>query len=127
MVCGISGSHGGEMTVFWDVTVQDTDLKTANHKALTYPVHSLKLYFRMIYPNIIFPSTSRSLEWSLSFRFSEQNFVQMFHLSCVLHAQPTQNSLTLSLLQYYWLFIDLQHTFWFSSFSIFGYGNMFRH
>jgi hypothetical protein len=45
------------------------------------PVHNFPPYFPKIYSNIILPSTSRSSEWSLRFRFSDQNFVCISYLS----------------------------------------------
>jgi len=42
-----------------------------------HPFHPISL---KIYSNIIFPSTPRSSEWSLTSRFSDQNFISSFHL-----------------------------------------------
>jgi len=42
-----------------------------------HPVHTFPPYFPKIYTNIILPSTL----WSLPFRFSDQNFVYISHLS----------------------------------------------
>jgi hypothetical protein len=39
------------------------------------PVHKFLPYFPKIHSNTIFLSTPRSSEWSLSFKFSNQNFV----------------------------------------------------
>jgi hypothetical protein len=47
------------------------------------PVHSFPHYFPEILSNIIFPSTPRSSEWSLPFKFPIQNSVCIFHLSYV--------------------------------------------
>jgi len=44
------------------------------------PIRSFPSYFPIIISNIIFPSMSRSSEWSLSFRFSDQNFVCISHI-----------------------------------------------
>jgi len=43
-------------------------------------VYTLLPYFSKIHSNI-FPSTSRSSEWYLSFRFTNQNILCTFHLS----------------------------------------------
>jgi len=45
------------------------------------PVDTFSRYFPKIYFNIIFPSTPMSFEWSLPFRFSNQNIVFIFYLS----------------------------------------------
>jgi hypothetical protein len=45
------------------------------------PVHTIPPYFPEIHSNIILLSTSRSSEWFLPFRFSDQNFVSISHLS----------------------------------------------
>jgi hypothetical protein len=39
------------------------------------PVHTFPRYFPNIHSNIILPSTPLSSEWSLSFRFSNQNIL----------------------------------------------------
>jgi len=47
-------------------------------------IWSPQLYFPTIVSNIIFPSTSRSCEWSHPLRLSDQNFVCIFQsLPCV--------------------------------------------
>jgi hypothetical protein len=46
-------------------------------------VHSLPPYFSRIYSNVIFPSTHRSSEWPLPFKFSNQNIVCISHRSHV--------------------------------------------
>jgi hypothetical protein len=46
-----------------------------------HPVHTFPPYFPKIHSNIILSSTTRSSEWSLPFRFSDQNFVRISHLS----------------------------------------------
>jgi hypothetical protein len=61
------------------------------------PVHNVLPYSPKIRCNITFPSIPRSSEWSLPFRFSNQNFSCISHLSCVLHALPYSYSLILSL------------------------------
>jgi len=40
-----------------------------------HPVHTFSFYFPKIHPNIIFPSTPRSFEVSLPFKFPDQNLV----------------------------------------------------
>jgi hypothetical protein len=45
------------------------------------PVHTFPPCFRNIHLNVISPSTPLSYEWSLPFRFSDQNFVCISHLS----------------------------------------------
>jgi hypothetical protein len=44
-----------------------------------HPVHNNSPSFLKIHSNIIFPSTSMTSEWSLPFRFSDQNFVCVSH------------------------------------------------
>jgi len=47
-------------------------------------IHSVRIippYFPKIHTIITLPSISRSSEWSLPFRFSDQNFVCISHLS----------------------------------------------
>jgi len=61
-----------------------------------YPVHIFPTYFPQILCNIILPSTPRSSEWSLPFRFSNHNNVSIFSsLPCVLHVPPIPSSLIL--------------------------------
>jgi len=45
------------------------------------PVYTFTPYLPHINPNIISPSTPRSSEWFLPFRFSDQNFICISHLS----------------------------------------------
>jgi hypothetical protein len=45
------------------------------------PAHTLQTYFPLIRFNVIPPYTSRSSEWSLPFRLSNQNFVPISYLS----------------------------------------------
>jgi hypothetical protein len=45
------------------------------------PVRNFLPYFQKIHPNIIFPSTPRSPELSLPFRFSNQNILRISHVS----------------------------------------------
>jgi len=47
----------------------------------TNPTHTFPPYFPNIQSNISFPSMLTSSEWLLSFRFSEQNYVYISHLS----------------------------------------------
>jgi hypothetical protein len=52
------------------------------------PVHTLSPSFSKIQSNIICPSTSKSWQWSLPFRFSDRNFIYISHLShatCPVH------------------------------------------
>jgi hypothetical protein len=44
------------------------------------PINTLPTYFPETHCNIIFPSTSRSSEWSLPFRLTNRNFVRISHL-----------------------------------------------
>jgi hypothetical protein len=44
------------------------------------PVHTSSLYFPKILWNVIFSSTPRSSEWSLPFRFSNQNTIWIYLL-----------------------------------------------
>jgi len=46
-----------------------------------HPVHTLSPCVPKIYSNIILPSTPSSFEWSHPFRFSNNNFVHISHLS----------------------------------------------
>jgi hypothetical protein len=46
-----------------------------------HPFHTFSPYLTKIHSNFILPSTSRSSEWSLPFKFSDQNFVCVSHLS----------------------------------------------
>jgi hypothetical protein len=55
----------------------------------TNPAHTFPSYFPNIHSNITLPSTPRSSEWSRPFRFSNQNFVCISHLShscCMSHS-----------------------------------------
>jgi len=45
------------------------------------PVHALISCFFKIHSSVILPSTPRSSKWSLIFKFPDQNFVCMSHLS----------------------------------------------
>jgi len=51
----------------------------------TNPIHALCSYFLIIHFNIAFPSTPRSLKWSLSIRFPHQNSVHTSPLHCTCH------------------------------------------
>jgi hypothetical protein len=59
-----------------------------------HPVHTLPPYFPNIHSNIILPSTLRSLDWSLPFWFSDQNYVYISHLShaCYMPHSPHLSS-----------------------------------
>jgi len=46
-----------------------------------HPGHTFLYYFLQIHSNIILSSTPSSSNWSLSFRFSDQNIVYISHLS----------------------------------------------
>jgi len=46
-----------------------------------HPFHNSPYYFSKSHSHIIFPSTPRSTEWSLPFRFTDQNFVRIYNLS----------------------------------------------
>jgi len=46
----------------------------------TNPVHTF-LYFHNIHSNIVLPSISRTSTWFLTFRFYDQNFIRISHLS----------------------------------------------
>jgi len=45
----------------------------------------LNPHLHKISSNITLPTTSRSSEWPLPFRFANHSFVWNFHLSCVCH------------------------------------------
>jgi len=51
--------------------------------------HTFSTYFIKVHSNIIFPSTLRFSNWSLSLRFSSQNFVCISHIpmwdTCTTH------------------------------------------
>jgi hypothetical protein len=49
------------------------------------PLHAFPPYFLKIHSNITLPSTPRSSEWCLPFKFSDQNFVYISHLSHPYH------------------------------------------
>jgi hypothetical protein len=44
------------------------------------PFHTFRPYFPQIHSNSIFTSTLGSVKWSLSLRFSDQNFIRISHL-----------------------------------------------
>jgi len=81
-------SHGGittesrmdEMPVpkFWLCVSFSFDLFSVGceNSAVEFPP-----CFPKIHTNVVFPSTSGSSEWSLPFRFSDQNFVCIYQLS----------------------------------------------
>jgi len=45
------------------------------------PDHNFAPYFPNVYSNIIFPSTPRSSEWYLPYRFFNKNFYSALNLS----------------------------------------------
>jgi len=49
-----------------------------------HTIHNFPPYFLIIHSNIILPYTPRSSEWSLPYRFSDQNFVFIsnFYTAC---------------------------------------------
>jgi hypothetical protein len=47
----------------------------------TNPVYILPTYLFKIQSNIILPFTPRSSEWSLPFRFTDQNFAYIYNLA----------------------------------------------
>jgi len=49
------------------------------------PIHNFLPSFPKVLSNIILPSVPSSYEWSLTFRFSYQNFVCISHLSYALY------------------------------------------
>jgi len=59
-------------------------------------VHIFPHYFPNIRYDITLPSAPMSSEWSLPFRFSDQNLVNIFTPHCVLYAPHILSSLTLS-------------------------------
>jgi len=62
-------------------------LPFANILNQMHPVHFCPSCFFKIHSNIIFPSTPRSSEWSLAFRFSNKSIVCISHPShsCYMH------------------------------------------
>jgi hypothetical protein len=58
-----------------------------------HPVHTFPLHFPKINSNSILSSTPRSSEWSLPFRFSNQNIVRISHVPRVLRVPPSSTSL----------------------------------
>jgi hypothetical protein len=46
-----------------------------------HPVHIFSTYFANIHSDIIFPFTRMSSRWSLPFRFFDQNFLCIYHLT----------------------------------------------
>jgi len=52
------------------------------------PAHTFPCYYPSIYSNIILPPMPTVFAWSRPFMFSDQNFVFIPYLLCVLHA-PT--------------------------------------
>jgi hypothetical protein len=57
------------------------------------PVHTFPLCFPKIHSNITLPSTTGSFKLYPPFRFSDQNFVRISSLPCVLYASPISFSL----------------------------------
>jgi hypothetical protein len=64
----------------------------------TNPIHKHPNSFAKIYSNNIFPSTPRSSEWSFPFRFSNQHFICISHLSyaCYIPRPSLLESITLT-------------------------------
>jgi hypothetical protein len=52
------------------------------------PLHTLPHYFPKVHSDITFPPMSRSSEWSLPFRFLDQNFVRVSHLHACCMPRP---------------------------------------
>jgi hypothetical protein len=55
-------------------------------------VHNFSPHFSTTNSNIILPSISKSSEWSLPFRFSDQSFVYILHLSDACYMHRTSHS-----------------------------------
>jgi hypothetical protein len=55
----------------------------------TNPVHTFPPYFPKIHSNVILPSTSATFDWSLSFRFSDQDDVYISYFSIARHVRPS--------------------------------------
>jgi hypothetical protein len=53
----------------------------------THPVRTFPPYFPMIHSNVTYEFIPRSYEW-FPFGFSDQNFVRISHISCVLLVLP---------------------------------------
>jgi hypothetical protein len=62
-------------------------LTTGTYLSQINSVHNVQTYYHKIHPNIILTSTTTSYKWSLSLRFSDQNFVYSSH-PCMLHDLP---------------------------------------
>jgi len=62
----------------------------------THQVHNFPPHFHKFHSNVTIPSTSRSFEWSLPFRFSDKNFVFIYHFS--LRATYPTNLILLTLI-----------------------------
>jgi hypothetical protein len=74
----------------------------------------LQPYFSKIHSNIIFLSTARSSDFSLSFRFSNKNYVCILHLSPACYISKTSHNLDLIIVKLkmtdywviYWSYIN---------------------
>jgi len=53
-----------------------------------HPAHTFPPYLSLIHSDIIFPSTLVSSKCSLAYRFSDQNFVRISHLSHAYYMPP---------------------------------------
>jgi hypothetical protein len=65
----------------WNPKVNCRVHKNSQQVPILIQMHPLRIflsYFSNIHPNVIFPSTPRSSEWSLPFRYSDQKIVCIF-------------------------------------------------
>jgi hypothetical protein len=77
----ITNSHWASQEIprlLWNTkvhySVQKSPPLISKGQGQTHQVYTFPSYFPKIHSSIIFLSTTRSSEWSLSFRFSDQNF-----------------------------------------------------
>jgi len=82
-----SSSHSASQTphLLWNLRVPYRVHKTPLILNHTNPINFDAPYLSNICFTFILPSTPRSNEWSLPFRFSYQNFVRVFHCSQAWH------------------------------------------